>query len=64
MMSPCKGSGQREPGCHGICKAYQQWVKREREMKERERGLRMIDSGVTEVLKNKMPKRVLKGGLK
>lgn len=33
-------------------------------MKERERGLRMIDSGVTEVLKNKMSKRVLKGGLK
>ena len=31
VMSPCKGCGDRTPGCHGSCKAYKEWAEDDRQ---------------------------------
>ena len=60
MISPCKGCTMRRQGCHAECRLYLDWAKTERQLKERYKERRAIENGVIEIMKAKMPKRVLR----
>lgn len=50
----------RRQGCHAGCNQYLDWAKEERRLKDHDRERRRIENGVIEIMKAKMPKRVLK----
>lgn len=60
MISPCKDCTMRRQGCHAGCNQYLDWAKEERRLKDHDRERRRIENGVIEIMKAKMPKRVLR----